>query len=84
MILYRTVLTIVGVASAILFSPWITAVCIVLLAVPYRALEAIALGAILDMLWLPHDTLLYSFPLCTIVAIVIVWGFEPLRLEFLR
>jgi hypothetical protein len=84
MIAIRTSLTLIGVIAAILLSPWITALCIVLLSVRYRAVEAIALGALLDFLWLPHNTLLTMFPLCTIMAIIVVWGFEPLRLEFLR
>jgi hypothetical protein len=81
---YRLIFFVGGVFSAIFFSPWITAICIVALAVRYRAVEAIVLGSILDFMWLPHDTLLYSFPLCTLIAAFIVWGFEPLRLEFLR
>ena len=54
------------------------------LAIRYRAIEVLAMGFLLDMLWLPHDSLLFSLPIGTIVAIVIVWGLEPLRLEFLR
>lgn len=83
MSVFRTIVTLVGVFAAIAVSPWVTAVCIVLLAVRYRALEAIALGALLDFLWLPHDTALTMLPLCTLTALVIVWGFEPLRMEFL-
>lgn len=81
---YRLIFFVLGSVSAIFFTPWVTALCIVVLALRYRAAEAIVLGAILDFMWLPHDTLLYSFPLCTIIATFIVWGFEPLRLEFLR
>lgn len=80
---FRTIVTLVGACAAIYLSPWIAAACIVLLAVRYRALEAIALGALLDFLWLPHDTTLTMFPLCTLASLVIVWGFEPLRMEFL-
>lgn len=84
MIAVRSILTIVGALGAVFFSPWVTAVCIVALAIRYRSVEAIALGALLDFLWLPHDTLLTMFPLCTIVALAIVWGFEPLRMEYLN
>ena len=83
MILIRATLTALGAVAAIFFSPWITAVCIVALCFRYRAIEAVALGALLDFLWLPHDTFMTMFPLCTLVSLVIVWGFEPLRLEFL-
>ena len=84
MIAIRSILTTLGVVGAIFLSPWVTAVCIVALSVRYRAVEAIALGALLDFLWLPHDTLLTMFPLCTLVTLVIVWGFEPLRMEYLN
>lgn len=83
MIIIRALFTGIGVLGAVFFAPWVTAACIVALSVRYRAVEAVALGALLDFLWLPHDTLLTMFPLCTIVAIIIVWGFEPLRMEFL-
>lgn len=84
MIAVRTTLTGLGVIAAIFWSPWITAACIVALSFRYRSIEAIALGALLDMLWLPHDSLLTMLPLCTLTSLVIVWGLEPLRLEFLR
>ncbi len=83
MILYRSTLTVIGAVAALFFSPWVTAVCIVALCFRYRAIEAVLLGAFLDLLWLPHDSLITMFPVCTLVALVIVWGFEPLRLEFL-
>ncbi len=81
---YRTTLTLIGAGAAVFLSPWVTAVCIVALAIRYRATEALLLGALLDLLWLPHDTVLTMLPLCTIISLILVWGFEPLRLEFLR
>lgn len=84
MIALRSILTGVGAIAAIFFTPWITAVCIVVLSVRYRAIEAVALGALLDFLWLPHTSHLTYFPLCTLVTLIIVWGFEPLRMEFLQ
>ncbi len=84
MTVYRTILFALGVTAAVFFSPWVTALCIVALSVRYRAIEAVALGGLVDFLWLPHDTILTMLPLCTIVALLLVWGFEPLRLEFLR
>ncbi len=84
MTFFRIVIFAIGVLSAIFLYPWVTALCIVALSIRYRAIEAIGLGMLLDFLWLPHDTVLTMFPLCTIVALVVVWGFEPLRLEFLR
>lgn len=81
---YRLVVFAVGAMAAVYLSPWVTALCIVALSIRYRAIEAVALGALLDLLWLPHDTFFTMFPLCTIVSLIVVWGFEPLRLEFLR
>ena len=83
MIGIRSTLTLLGAIAAVFLSPWITAVCIVALSFRYRAIEAVGLGALLDFLWLPHDSLYTMFPVCTLVSLVIVWGFEPLRLEFL-
>lgn len=80
----RITLTIIGAIAAVVLTPWITAACIVVLSIRYRAVEAIALGALLDFLWLPHNTVLTMFPLCTLMSIIVVWGFEPLRVEFLR
>ena len=54
----------------------------VLLAVRYRAPEVLALGLIMDLLWLP-DTVLSTAPLFTLGALLLVWGLEPLRNEFL-
>jgi hypothetical protein len=84
MMTIRTVLFLFGALAALFLSPWVTAICIVALSIRYRAIEAVALGALIDFLWLPHDTLFTMLPLCTIVALVVVWGFEPLRLEFLQ
>ena len=63
---------------------------IVLLALRFRATEALFIGLFTDMLWLAPGGVegLGSFPhvlpLYTIAAIIIVWGLEPLRLEFMR
>ncbi len=84
MIPFRVMCTALGAIASLFIAPWITAVCIVVLSVRFRALEAVALGSLLDFLWLPHDSVLTMFPLCTIVSLVLVWGFEPLRLEFLH
>ncbi len=81
--LFRVAITSVGLVCAVFGAPWVVALCIVVLAVRFRSLEAIMLGVLLDMLWLPHSTLVLSFPLCTIISICIVWGFEPLRQELL-
>jgi hypothetical protein len=79
----RLVLAGIGFVAALALSWWVPVVCIVLLAIPYRAWEAILLGAFIDLLWLPAGIGLHSLPLFTIGAIVVVWGLEPLRAQFL-
>lgn len=65
---------------AVLFGPsWLPLVPIILLAVRFRSWEAIALGLLMDFLWLPG----LHVPLYLITSIVIVWAFEPLRGELL-
>ncbi|HVM73972.1 MAG TPA: hypothetical protein VMU13_03800 [Candidatus Paceibacterota bacterium] len=79
----RITLAFIGLISALTLPPWIPLVCIVLLSIRYRAWEAILIGALIDFTWLPSGTAMHSLPLCTLVAIIIVWGLEPLRQQFL-
>ena len=76
----RIVVAAIGFLSAIFLPWWIPAICIVILALRWRAWEAILLGVFMDLLWLSPAS---GLPLFTILAIVIVWIFEPLRKEFL-
>jgi hypothetical protein len=52
-----------------------------ILAVRFRAWEVLAVGALVDLLWLPAG--LTPLPLFTLAALILVWGLEPLRNEFL-
>ncbi len=79
----RPTLAAIGFIGALMLPPWVPIVCIVLLAVRYRAWEAILLGALIDLTWLPAGVSLHAFPFFTIAAIIIVWGLEPLRAQFL-
>jgi hypothetical protein len=81
--LARPFIALVGFLGAIFFTPWISALCIVVLAVRFRSWEAILLGLFVDLLWLPPDSVLHGLPLFTLGAVLIVWAFEPLRSEFL-
>jgi hypothetical protein len=56
----------------------------VALSVRYRAIEVLFMGMLIDLLWLPYDSALFSLPLFTVFAIVLVWILEPLRLEFMN
>lgn len=80
---FRVVLALIGFIAVVTLPPWVAIVCVILLAVRFRAWEAIFIGALMDFVWLPTGTLLHSLPLFTIAALLIVWGFEPLRAQFL-
>jgi hypothetical protein len=74
----RFALAICGVLSALFFSWWITAVCIAVLAICWRSWEAVAIGLLMDLLWLPP----HGFPFFFAGSILLVWLLEPLRREF--
>ncbi len=52
------------------------------LSVRWRAWEAVLIGVLLDIVWIPALTS-FGFPIATMCALAIVWGLEPLRREFL-
>ena len=79
----RYALAIIGFIGSLAFSPWVPIACIILLAIRYRAWEAILLGLFIDIVWLPSGASVHALPLFTFASIVIVWGLEPLRAQFL-
>ncbi len=83
MTLLRIAIAVVGFIGAIFWVWYIPAICIVLLALRFRAWEAIALGVFMDLLWLAPGTGFHELPLFTIFAIIVVWALEPIRAEFL-
>ena len=72
-----------AVLGAIFFPPWVPLVCMGLLALRFRAWEVIILGMLVDFLWLPSVTFFGTLPLFTIAGLILAWGLEPLRSEFL-
>ncbi len=77
----RACVSLVG-ALGVFFAPWwVPALCILFLAIRYPAWEALFIGLLVDLMWLP--ALGFSAPLFTIGAITIVWLFAPLRSQFL-
>lgn len=78
----RTLLAVFGFLGAVFAPPWVPLVAMVLLAIGFRAWEVPVLGVVMDLLWLPGSFFL-PLPLFTIAALIIVWGLEPLRNEFL-
>ena len=79
----RSAIAVIGLISIFLLPVWVPVVCIIVLSLRYRAWEAIALGALIDLAWLPTGPFMHALPLYTILSIVVVWGFEPLRQQFL-
>lgn len=80
---FRFAIAVVGFLGAIIAPPFVPVLCMIVLSLRFRAFEVIGIGFFMDMLWLPA-AMPESWPLFTIISIIIVWGLEPLRLEFLR
>lgn len=80
----RLLIASIGFVSAIIGAPWLTALCIVALALRYRSWEAILLGLLVDFMWLPTEVSLVALPYFTIGSLAAVWLLEPLRVQFLR
>lgn len=80
---FRYVLVSLGVVGAIV-APWfVPLAAIVLLALLYPAWEVLFIGLLVDFLWLPFGGAIQPLPLFTLAALLLVWGLEPLRREFL-
>ena len=71
-----------------MLSPWVPALCVLFLALRYRAWEAIVLGLLLDLTWQPFPAVAGGFfhliPIFTISSVLVIWALEPLRSQFLR
>ena len=80
----RIIIAAVGFVGAVFAPPWVTLACIILLSLRYRAWEVIILGLATDLMWLPGGPSLHLFPLFTLLSLILVWGLEPLRLQFLE
>ncbi len=75
-------LALVGVFGAILAPWWIPVACMVLLSVRFRAWEVPFIGLLIDLLWRAPSSF-HTLPLFTILGVVLVWIFEPMRTQFL-
>lgn len=78
----RLIFAVFGIIGAFFAPPWVPLVIMLILAIRYPAWEAILIGLLVDLLWLPA-TAFTALPLFTIAGLALVWGFEPLRREFL-
>ena len=76
---FRIFLSAFGIFAILFGPPWLLIVPMLLLAMRFRAWEAMVLGLLDDFMW--SATL--HVPLFLISSIVIVWAFEPLRKELL-
>ncbi len=84
--LIRIILAIALFASVLLAPWWLPLVLTIILAARWRAGEAIVAGILYDILWLPGGVFFTSFdtiPLATIISIVLVFIFEPVRRQLL-
>ena len=78
----RHLLAVAGVLGAIFAPPWVTIICMGLLAARYPAWEVLFIGMLIDFLWMPPG-FFHPLPIFTIAGLILVWGLEPLRKEFL-
>lgn len=79
----RPALALIGLLGVFFAPVWVPCLCAVLLSLRFRAWEAVCIGALIDMLWMPATGSIV-LPFFTIAAIAIVWLLEPLRLQLLR
>ena len=79
----RILIAFFAIISVFVLPSWVGIVCIILLALRYRAWEAVLIGALIDLVWLPSGPGIHVLPIFTILALVVVWGLEPLRAQFL-
>jgi len=79
----RIAVALFGIISVFALPVWVPIVCIIALALRFRAWEAILIGALIDLTWLPVGSIIHAPPIFTIMSLIIVWGLEPLRAQFL-
>jgi len=79
----RVVLGLLGVFAAFFAPPYVPLIIMGILALVYAAWEALLLGLLVDLLWLPSGSLFDPLPVFTFAALILVWGLEPLRSEYL-
>ncbi len=77
----RIYLFLVGILAVVFAPPWMPLLVMLVCALRYAAWEVLLIGLLADFVWLPATPV--SLPLFTITSLVLVWGLEPLRREFL-
>jgi hypothetical protein len=79
----RILLFVLALISVFVMPPWVFVILVSISALRYRAWEMLFLALMIDFAWLPEVSLLHSVPLFTLVALLLVWGLDPLRKEVL-
>lgn len=78
----RLIVGLLGIVGAFFLPWWVPLVCMIALALRYPAWEALVIGLLMDMLWLPGQP--FEVPVFLIAGIALVWICAPLRSQFLR
>ncbi len=80
----RFLLSALGLIGAITLPPWVPLLAMAILAFHAAPWEVIVIGFLVDLVWLPIESgTITSLPLFTLAGLVLAWGLEPLRSEFL-
>jgi hypothetical protein len=79
----RILLFIVACIS-VLYAPWwLTLLFVFGSSLRYQAWEMLFIGLCMDFLTLPPELGLHSIPVFTLASLAFVWGFDPIRAEFM-
>lgn len=76
----RIALALLALFSALFFPAYITAALMILSCIRYPAYEMLFVGLLTDFLWHPAGL---HLPYFTLIALIALWGFAPLRKEFM-
>ncbi|MBI2610492.1 hypothetical protein HYW60_00970 [Candidatus Kaiserbacteria bacterium] len=80
----RVLLSALGFVGAIALPPWVPLLVMAMLSLRFAAWEVIAIGFLVDMIWFsPAGGIVASLPIFTLLGLMLAWGLEPLRSEFL-
>jgi len=86
----RIILAVSAYASVLFAPPWVPLIIAGVLALRFSAWEIIPLGILIDFLYLPHtEGDVFNGPWgipfpATLIALVLAWGFEPIRRQWMR
>jgi hypothetical protein len=82
----RLFLALGGFFAALSLPAWFVLIIMLLLALRYFAWEVLALGMFMDLVWQPflaEASYAFFLPLFSLTALLLLWGLEPLRREFM-